>query len=48
MGRQTKNFRQTNKAGRADTANKNYARVNRSGGWNPFKLFKKEKIDGTY
>lgn len=33
MGRQTKNFRQTNKAGRADTANKNYARVNRAGSW---------------
>lgn len=47
MGRQTKTFRQTKKAGSADTTAKNYARINRSGGWNPFKLFKKGRIDGT-
>lgn len=33
MGRETKTFRQTNKAGRADSANRNYARINRAGSW---------------
>lgn len=42
MGRQTKTFRQTNKAGRADTAAKNYARVNRAGSWGKIiNIFKK-------
>lgn len=33
MGRETKSFRQTNKAGRADSANRSYARINRAGSW---------------
>lgn len=33
MGRETKSFRQTNKAGRADSANRNYSRINRAGSW---------------
>lgn len=40
MGRETKTFRQTNKAGRADAANKSYAKINRQGPWrqpNPLK-----------
>lgn len=36
MGRETKNFRQSNKSGRADSATKNYASINRQGGWGKF------------
>lgn len=42
MGRDTKNFRQSNKSGRADNATKNYAQINRSGSWNRIMgIFKK-------
>lgn len=46
MGRETKTFRQTKRAGSADYANKNYARINRRGSWNKvFNRFRKgEKV----
>lgn len=46
MGRETKTFRQTNKAGRADAANKSYAKINRQGPWGKIlnKLKRGEKI----
>lgn len=33
MGRETKTFRQTKRAGGADYSAKNYARINRQGSW---------------
>lgn len=49
MGRETKSFRQTNKAGRADSANRNYSRINRAGSWGkPINIDKKRgKYNGT-
>lgn len=46
MGRETKNFRQTKRAGSADYSNKAYARTNRAGSWGKkFNFFKKgEKV----
>lgn len=41
MGKQTKTFRQSKKSGSADTSAKNFARINRSTGWNIFKIFRK-------
>jgi len=42
MGRETKNFRQTRRAGTADHAYKSYARTNREGGWGKLiNVFKK-------
>ena len=44
MGRETKTFRQTNKAGRADHANQSYAKINRQGGWSKvLNVFRKEE-----
>lgn len=48
MGRETKTFRQTKRAGGADASAKAYARINRQGSWgknlNVFKIKKGEKI----
>lgn len=45
MGRQTKTFRQTKKAGTADYSAKSYARINRMGNWKVFNVVKKgEKV----
>ena len=33
MGRETKTFRQTKRAGGADYSAKNYAKINRAGTW---------------
>ena len=33
MGRETKTFRQTKRAGGADYSAKNYAKINRQGSW---------------
>ncbi len=42
MGRETKNFRQTRRAGTADHAYKSFARENRTAGWGKmFNVFKK-------
>ena len=50
MGRETKTFRQTKRAGGADNSNKNYARINRQGGWgkvlNVFRFNKKDYKNG--
>lgn len=50
MGRETKTFRQTKRSGGADNSNKNYARINRRGGWgkvlNVFRFNKKDYKNG--
>lgn len=42
MGRETKNFRQTNKSRSGDASSKSYGRINRMQGWSKFiNIFKK-------
>lgn len=36
MGKETKNFRQSNKSRSGDNSARNYARINREGGWSPY------------
>jgi len=44
MGRQTKTFRQTKRAGSADYSAKSYSQVNRTGSWGRiFNTFKPKK-----
>lgn len=42
MGRETKNFRQTNKSNKSNASAKNYAQINRAGNWTKIiNVFKK-------
>jgi len=42
MGRETRNFRQSNKSRSGDSSAKSYARINRTGSWGKlFNVFKK-------